>query len=176
MNKEECTKKLKKCKIAHDYRHFASSAQGLKIFTGKHYNLCLSKQKTAHDFRWFASLLQNSKYFTEKDLTFNAKVEGVGAFYQHETNLLFNVTPTQNAFINIFLFNQTEAYQMFPNDYEKSYLLEKDKQYDFPSFRVNYELSTKKKSEPHRMIVVLTKEEIPYLGEVEYKQIIDWIF
>ena len=77
---------------------------------------------------------------------------------------------------NMFLFNETEAYKMFPSEFENSFVLMKDTEYNFPTDAVDYILYTNKKSEPHRLIMVFTKQEIPYTGEIEYKQIIDWIF
>lgn len=116
------------------------------------------------------------KYLSAKDLSFEAFVDGVGSYYPNETKLIFRVKTTKDAYANMFLFNETESYQMFPSIYENSFLLKKDIEYNFPTEAVNYILYTNKKTEAHRMIMVFTKEEIPYTGEIEYKQIIDWIF
>jgi hypothetical protein len=116
------------------------------------------------------------KYLSAKDLSFEVFVDGVGIYYPNETKLIFRVKSTKDAYANMFLFNETEAYQMFPSKYENSFLLKKDVEYNFPTEAVNYILFTNKKTEAHRMIMVFTKQEIPYTGEIEYKQIIDWIF
>jgi hypothetical protein len=116
------------------------------------------------------------KYISNKDLSFDVWVEGVGMFYQNETKLIFKVKPSKDAYANMFIFNETEAYQLFPSNYETSFLLKKDVEYNFPTDAINYTLYTDKKSEAHRMILIFTKEEIPYTGDIEYKQIIDWIF
>jgi hypothetical protein len=116
------------------------------------------------------------KYLTEKDLTFDAWVEGIGMFYQNETGLLFKIKSSKDTYVKIFLFSQTEAFQLFPNNYENSYLLKANTEYKFPSETMDYTLETNKKSEMHRMIMVFMKEDIPYTNDVEYKQIIDWIF
>jgi len=116
------------------------------------------------------------KYLTEKDLAFDAWIEGVGMYYQNETNLIFKIKPSKDAFVKIFLLSETEAFQLFPNKFENSYLLKANTEYKFPSETMDYTLETNKKSEPHRMIIVLMKEDVPYTSEVEYKQIIDWIF
>ena len=116
------------------------------------------------------------KYLTEKDLAFDAWIEGVGMYYQNETDLIFKIKPSKDAFVKIFLLSETEAFQLFPNKFENSYLLKGNAEYKFPSETMDYTLETNKKSEPHRMIIVIMKEDIPYTNEVEYKQIIDWIF
>ncbi|MGE0089528.1 MAG: DUF4384 domain-containing protein [Bacteroidales bacterium] len=116
------------------------------------------------------------KYLTEKDLAFDAWIDGVGMYYQNETNLIFKIKPSKDAFVKIFLLSETEAFQLFPNKFENSYLLKANTEYKFPSETMDYTLETNKKSESHRMIIVLMKEDIPYTNDVEYKQIIDWIF
>lgn len=116
------------------------------------------------------------KYLSNKDLSFDVFVNGIGMYYPNETKLIFRVKSTTDAYANMFLFNETEAYQMFPSKYENSFLLKKDKKYNFPTDAVDYILYTNMKTEPHRLIMVFTKQEIPYTGEIEYKQIIDWIF
>jgi len=116
------------------------------------------------------------KYISDKDLSFDVWVDGVGMYYLNETKLTFNVKPSKDAYVKIFIFNETEAFQLFPNDVEKSYLLEKGVQYIYPSSKVDYILETNKKSEPHRMIMIFTKEDIPYTNKVKYRQIIDWVF
>lgn len=116
------------------------------------------------------------KYISEKDMTFDVWVDGVGMFYTNESKLLFKVKSTKDAFLIVFIFNETEAYKLFPNELENSFLLEKNKQFVFPTYKADYVLEADKKSEAHRMIMVFTKVDIPYTGEIKYKQIIDWLF
>ncbi len=116
------------------------------------------------------------KYLTEKDMTFDAWVEGVGMFYQNEENLIFTIKPSKDTYLKIFIFGESEAFQLFPSEYEPSYLLKEGQQHKFPSETIDYTLFTHKKSEIHRMVMVFMKEDIPYTKEVEYKEIIDWIF
>ena len=116
------------------------------------------------------------KYLTEKDVGFDVWVDGVGMFYPNDTGLKFMVKPSKNAYVKIFIFSETDAFQLFPNDYENSYLLTANQQYHFPSETMDYTLYTEKKSEIHRMIMVFMKEDIPYTDDVKYKNIIDWLF
>ena len=116
------------------------------------------------------------KYLTERDIAFDVWVDGVGMFYPKETDLIFKVKPSKNAYVKIFIFSESEAFQLFPNEYEASYLLNANTQYHFPSETMDYTLNTEKKSEIHRMVMVFMKEDIPYTNDVEYKKIIDWIF
>lgn len=116
------------------------------------------------------------KYLTEKDIAFDAWVDGVGMFYQNEENLRFKLKPSKDAYVKIFIFSETEAFQLFPSEYEKSYLLRANIEYEFPSKMMDYTLFTNKKTEVHRMIMVFMKKNIPYTNNIEYKKIIDWIF
>ena len=62
------------------------------------------------------------KYLSEKDLSFNVWVDGVGMFYANESKLLFKIKSSKNAYVNAFIFNEKEAYQLFPNELENSFL------------------------------------------------------
>lgn len=116
------------------------------------------------------------KYVTEKDVAFDAWVDGVGMFYPNDSDLKFKIKPSKDAYVKIFIFSETDAFQLFPNNYETSYLMKGNSQYFFPSELMDYTLYTDKKSEIHRMVMVFMKEDIPYTRDVEYKSIIDWIF
>ena len=63
------------------------------------------------------------KYLTEKDVAFDAWIDGVGMFYPNETNLMFKIKPSKDAFVKIFILSESEAFQLFPSEYEASYLL-----------------------------------------------------
>ncbi|MEE4197524.1 MAG: DUF4384 domain-containing protein [Bacteroidales bacterium] len=116
------------------------------------------------------------KYISEKDVAFDAWIDGVGMFYANGTNLKFKVKPSKDGYVIIFIFSESDAFQLFPNEYEPSYLLQANQSYFFPSELMDYTLYTDKKSEIHRMVMVFMKENIPYTREVKYKNIVDWIF
>jgi len=116
------------------------------------------------------------KYLTERDVAFDAWIDGVGMYYSNESDLMFKVKSSKDAYLKIFIFGESAAFQLFPNQQEASFLLRANQQYQFPSEFMEYELYTDKKSEIHRMVIVLMKEDIPYTNDVEYKQIIDWVF
>ncbi len=116
------------------------------------------------------------KYLTEKDVGFDVWIDGVGMFYPNNTGLKFLLKPSKDAYVKIFIFSETESFQLFPGKYESSYLLKANQQHHFPSETMDYTLYSDKKSEIHRMVMVFMKEDIPYTNDVEYKKIIDWIF
>ncbi len=116
------------------------------------------------------------KYNTSRDLSFDFYVEGIKQFYNHNESLQFKIEPAHNGYLKAFLFTRNEAYQLFPNDYEKSLLFEKGQTYDFPMQEIDYILETPKKSEIHRIVFVYLKEDVPFFGPVKYEEIFDWIF
>jgi len=115
------------------------------------------------------------KYKTKKDLSFLIEVEGVHSFYHHNDPLEFTVKPHGKGYLKAFVFTAHEAFQIFPNDYESSFQMSSDRSYQFPR-NSRLILETQKKSEPHRLVLVYLKEDLPYIGEVSYQEILDWIF
>ena len=117
------------------------------------------------------------KYETEKDIAFDVFIEGFGMFYPSGSNLKFTIKPSKNAYVKLFIFSESEAFVLFPNDYEQSELFNANQEYLFPrNYAFDYTFESDKKSEIHRAVFVFMKEDIPYTGDVEYKKIIDWIF
>ena len=91
--------------------------------------------------------------------------------------LTYSFKPHKKGYLRVFVFTSEDAYQVFPNEYERSVLLNPEKQesYRFPQ-HVDIILESEEDSETHRMVFVFLKENIPYTGEVSYKDIFDWIF
>lgn len=116
------------------------------------------------------------KYNTERDKMFTAELEGMKIYYNNGDFLTFDLTPSQDAFLRVFMFTANEAFVLFPNDYEKSFELKANTKYHFP-ISVDYELNSGgTKKESNRMIVVLLKKDYPYHGEITYPDITRWIF
>jgi hypothetical protein len=116
------------------------------------------------------------KYNSERDLTFDAWVDGIKMFYKENDGLEFKVKSTQNCYIRAFMFGPKEAYVLLPNDYEKSFILKAHEEYKFPYNVDQYTLyTTGPKKETNRLVLVFTKKEVFYTGEVDYKGITDWI-
>ncbi len=117
------------------------------------------------------------KYNVSKDLTFDAWIEGIKPFYKAGSGLTFTVKPTQPCYIRAFVFTDS-SYILLPNDWEKSKLLAAHEITAFPdeSIMNSYEMTIyKKEKETNRLIIVLLKKEIYYTGNLEYKEITDWI-
>ncbi len=116
------------------------------------------------------------KYNKKQDRTFDAWVEGIKPFYNSGENLSFTIKPTKPCYLRAFLIaRDQESYAIFPNNHEKDIQLKAMETTTFP-IDAYYEMTTQQKKEPHRLIIVLVKEKIPYTKEVAYKPILNWIF
>lgn len=117
------------------------------------------------------------KYTTSKDLEFDAWVTGINnnKFYTEGDTLTFQIKPSLGAYVKVFMFT-SESYILLPNAYEPPVLLEAYAKKEYPSANISYILDAGgHEREMNRMVVVLTKLNIPYTGKADYKEITDWI-
>jgi len=119
------------------------------------------------------------RYKTKKDLAFSAWIDGFKSGYKVGEGLSFTVKPTNDCYLRAFVFTD-QSYVLLPNEYEKSFLLKAHTEYTFPDLTKMdpysmYIEDPKKKRETNRMVIILLKNEYYYTGEIEYKEITDWI-
>ena len=103
------------------------------------------------------------KYETQPDFKYNVNVTGVKSAYNKNDNLTFEITVTQDSYLQIFNITDTEVYLFYPNPYEKQTLIGANNKLSFPISNIEYQLSTEKKTETNRLIFVFTKQIIPYI-------------
>jgi hypothetical protein len=104
------------------------------------------------------------KYDAKPDPAFDLKVEGIKPMYSSGDNLNFDIKASQNGYLTIFNITDTEATQLYPNEFETQSKLDKLKAYKFPVAKIDYTLgSGLKKQETDRLIFVLTKNPIPFI-------------
>lgn len=116
------------------------------------------------------------RYNSSPDPAFQAELGGLKMFYENDTPLKFRLKSTKKAWVQAFLLSESEAFVLFPNEYEPVFQMNPEQWYDYPTTYIDYLLETDEGSEMHRLIVVLLKEKVPYQGPVNYKAILDWIF
>ncbi len=119
------------------------------------------------------------KYNTSTDKSFTAWIDGVKNIYKVGEGLGFTVKPTQQCYIRAFMFT-SKSYILLPNDWEPSKLLEPMTEYKFPDEKVvdSYEMTLEDPNldrETNRLVIVLLKQNLYYIGNVNYKDITDWI-
>lgn len=119
------------------------------------------------------------RYESSTDLKFVAEINNLNAFYYEGDLLRFDILPSENMWVNIFCIpqNESDSYFLFPNALENAFMLKKGEKYEFP-LTVDFELSLDDDvdQQTDRLIFVCTKEEYPFVGDITYKSIIDWIF
>ncbi len=98
------------------------------------------------------------------DLNFKASIGGIDHLYVPGDVLSFSVMPFENGYLNIFLMeNEKVGYKLYPNDYDRSKLLERNNKYTFPE---NSDLtigkSTDNPIETNYLVFVFTKQEYKF--------------
>lgn len=116
------------------------------------------------------------KYKTESDPMFQVKADGILPFYSNGSTLNFKVIPSKDCYMVAWLFTETEAFTLFPNALEKTYMLTANDTALFPSYKAVYRLASDGKAQQiNRIIMVIMKENYPYMGKDTYKDISEWI-
>ena len=119
------------------------------------------------------------KYKTKSDPGFDAWIEGIQPVYKAGEGVSFTVKPTRDCYIRAFWFTD-DSFVLLPNEYEESSLLYAQTTHKFPNPNLieSYETTLEKpglKRELNRLVIVLLKEDLYYTGNINYKEITDWI-
>lgn len=118
------------------------------------------------------------KLNSKPDLMYKASIEGIMPAYYANDFLSFSVKPSMDSWLNIFCIPKSEenAYSLFPNEAEATFLLKSDVKYKFP-ISVDYAQSLDGLTQQtDRLIFVLTKEQYPFYKAITYTNILEWIF
>ena len=137
------------------------------------------KSFTGNQIKYFVEIKCTVvKYNSLADAFYKAEIKGIKPFYYEEDHLSWTVSVTKNSWLYVFCIpqNQSDAYFIFPNDYEEQFLLKADSLYNFPIKSELTQTLEGDKQQTDRLIFVLTKEKYPYKGSITYKNIFDWIF
>ncbi|HPG72962.1 MAG TPA: DUF4384 domain-containing protein [Bacteroidales bacterium] len=119
------------------------------------------------------------KFNTEPDLLYKAAIEGVKPVYYSGDALSFSVKVSSDSYLKIFCIPESKenAYFLFPNDYERDFVLKADEMYSFPFNLEMYEMMLDGTGQQtDRFIFILTKEPYPYYKPITYSDIVEWIF
>lgn len=97
-----------------------------------------------------------------KDPGFGFDVKGIKSSYDSPDALSFSVAPWKDGYIRIFIVSEDEGTQLYPSKFEQQTLLIAEKEIVFPSKGFKYEIFTEKKTEINYLIILLTKQDIPF--------------
>ncbi|OGU41408.1 MAG: hypothetical protein A2X61_13150 [Ignavibacteria bacterium GWB2_35_12] len=132
------------------------------------------------------------KYNTKKDPSFNFKVDGIKKIYQDGDVLNFSIEPSQNGYLKIFNFNDSNCILLYPfqnkidtflND-EEEHLFKKNQLCNFPvkefignnRNETGYTLEVLSEDENNYIVIVFTKQYLPFIENVNIKNILKWIY
>jgi len=97
-----------------------------------------------------------------RDQGFGCDVKGVKSTYSSPDKLSFEIKPWKDCYLTIFIISDNESTQLYPNKFEPSKMLSKEKSILFPTKGFQYEVSTEKGTEINNLVLLLTKQDIPF--------------
>lgn len=117
----------------------------------------------------------------EEDRSFVLEVNGVGSIYRESELFTCSIkVHGHDSYIKFFWFDESEGALLYPNEYEREQLFKIGETYNFPlSKDLDYEMVKTTKdhsSEKVNIMVVATKANIPYTGDVNYNALLKWIY
>ena len=113
---------------------------------------------------------------TSKDPGFNMNVNGIRESYRSPEELVFEIMPSKEGFLNIFILGDDESLHLYPNKFEKQEKFEGGKSYKFPRSRaLDYEVSSEESMEVNYVVLLYTKVEIPFLEKETSENILQFI-
>ena len=122
-----------------------------------------------------------AKYTTSRDPEFQFKVDGIAPVYKENDNLSFTVTPYQNGYLRIFLFEDDGTGSIvYPDEIEPDKLQAENVSISFPlNEEYLYRLTKNDKAknrENNRMLFVFLKSNIRYTEkEIGLHSVLNWI-
>jgi Domain of unknown function (DUF4384) len=113
---------------------------------------------------------------TSKDPGFVVDVKGIQESYRSPEELIFEIMPAKEGFLNIFILGDDESLLLYPNKFEKREKFEGGTTYKFPRSRaLDYEVSAEEGMEVNYLVLLYTKSEIPFLKEATTENILQFI-
>ncbi len=111
-----------------------------------------------------------------KDQGFNIDVIGIRETYLSPDKLTFEIKPWKDGFLTVFILNGSEGSLIFPNNLEKLEKLEGGKTYQFPKSKaLDYEVTSEKSVEVNYLLLLYTKQEIPFNSDQTQANILRFI-
>jgi len=124
------------------------------------------------------------------DPKFLIEVEGIDEVYKNEDYLQFKFTPQQDGFLKIFNITDEETYLLYPykdpvnktlnDNQDKLFTKRVTEQFPVhPAYSDGYslEIDTPGKTQEFNILMfVYTKQNIPYTGTVNFKNMMSWIY
>jgi len=114
------------------------------------------------------------------DSSYALEVKGVETLYREGDVFHCKLTiHGTDSYLKFFWFDSNGGALLYPNSYEPNTLLKAGKEYSIPfSNAVDYRMEKQhnKESEKINMMMVATKEDIPFTKEVTYQNVLEWVY
>lgn len=116
----------------------------------------------------------------KSDSSYALEVKGVETLYREGDVFHCKLTiHGTDSYLKFFWFDSNGGALLYPNSYEPNTLLKAGKEYAIPfSNAVDYRMEKQhgKESEKINMMMVATKEDIPFTKEVTYQNVLEWVY
>ena len=113
---------------------------------------------------------------TAKDPGFNLEVKLFRENYTSPDKLIFEVEPSKDGYLTVFVLSDEESGQIYPNALEPQEKLLANKSYSFPkSLALDYEVTSEKPIEINYLVILYTKQEIPFQEDQNSANILRFI-
>ena len=98
------------------------------------------------------------------DPSYTATIGGIHSSYICDEYCVFTVTPTQDSFLKVFIYENSDVgYYLYPGGNHHGLFLEADKTVELPkNTDLDIQLYTNKSKETNTIVLLLTKEEYPF--------------
>jgi hypothetical protein len=111
-----------------------------------------------------------------KDAGFTFAMKGLHDKYVSPDKLTFEIKPAKDGYLTLFILSENEGAVLYPNRIEKNEILRAGHAIHFPSSSaLEYEVSTEKESEVNYLIVLFTKQDIPFVSAENASNILRFI-
>lgn len=113
------------------------------------------------------------------DKAYALEVKGIAALYQSGDVLRATLkVHGTDSYLKIFWFDNAGGSLLYPNDYEGNALLKAGKEYPVPlTDKVSYLMEKQgRDSEKINVMMVATKENIPFTDKVTYENVLKWVY
>lgn len=113
------------------------------------------------------------------DKTYALEVKGIAPLYREGDTFTCKLkVHGTDSYLKFFWFDSTGGALLYPNDYEGNNLLQANREYGIPfSNAVDYRMEKQgHESEKINMMLVATKENIPFTDEVTYQNVLKWVY
>lgn len=116
----------------------------------------------------------------QPDNRYALEIKGIATLYKEGDSFSCRLkVHGTDSYLKFFWFDSSGGSLIYPNEYEENMLLEAGKEYGLPfSNAIDYRMEKQQagRDESINLMLVATKENIPFTGEVTYENVLKWVY